>query len=144
MSGPQRTSPRWGITPWVILCSISLALTFLFPSLPSSWALEQDLTPSQVVQQWIAVYPKDLDTAVTLTTPKLRNGLTPERWIRHFKSILANLGLEHLDGQVLSEEITGNRAVVMLKAYLSTIIGDQVQRERWSCPGFVGRFVKSE
>ena len=132
MSGPQRPSPRWGVTPWVILCSLLVALPLLPQSPLPSWALEQAQTPGQVVQQWLTVYPKDLDTAVTLTTPKMRNGLTPERWIRHFKSILANLGLEHLDGQVLSEEITGNRAVVMLKAYLSTIIGDQVQRERYT------------
>ncbi len=32
--------------------------------------------------------------------------------------------------EVLLEEVTGNRAVVTLKAYLSTTIGAQVQRER--------------
>ncbi len=119
----------------VLSCFVVLS----FP--PSLNALGSESSPSQVVEQWLTVYPKDLDTAVTLTTPKMRNGLTPERWIRHFKSILANLGLEHLDGQVLSEEITGNRAVVMLKAYLSTIIGDQVQRERYTLRRINGQWL---
>jgi len=62
----------------------------------------------------------------------MRNDLSPERWIRHSKVLLLNLGLEYLDGEVLSEKITGNRAIVTLKVYLSTTIGDQVQRERYT------------
>ncbi len=108
MSGPQRPSPGWGVTQWVILCSISLALIFLLPSLPLSWALDKALTPGQVVQHWLTVYPKDLDTAVGLTTPKMRHDLTPERWIRHSKALLLNLGFQYLDGQVLSEEVPLN------------------------------------
>ena len=34
-------------------------------------------SPSQVVQHWITVYPKDLNTAVGLTTATLRDGLAP-------------------------------------------------------------------
>ncbi len=59
----------------------------------------------------------------------MRSDLTPERWVRHSNAALMNLGLEYRD---LSEEVTGNRAVVTLKAYLSTTIGDQVQRERYT------------
>ena len=95
-------------------------------------AVGSESSPSQIVKQWIAVYPKDLDSAATLTTINLRDGLSPESWVRNRKAILANLGLEYLDGQVLSEEVTGNRAVVTLKVYLSTTIGDQVQRERYT------------
>ncbi len=104
-------------------------------------AVGSESSPSQVVEQWLTVYPKDLDTAVTLTTPKMRNGLTPERWIRHSKALLLNLGLEILDGQVLSEEITGNRAVVTLKAYLSTTIGEQVQRKRYRLRRINGQWL---
>ncbi len=141
MSGPQRTSPRWGVTPWVILWSLLVALPLLPQSPLPSWALEQALTPTQVVQHWLTVYPKDLNTAATLTTPNMRNDLTPERWIRHSKAALVNLGLEYLDGQVLSEEITGNRAVVTLKAYLSTTIGEQVQRERYTLRRINGQWL---
>lgn len=128
--------PRPSWKTWGLIGLASLAVLS-----PPTWALEQALTPTQVVQHWITVYPKDLDTAVTLTTPTMRNDLTPERWIRHSKAILANLGLEYLDGEVLSEEITGNRAVVMLKAYLSTTIGDQVQRERYTLQRINGQWL---
>ena len=111
------------------LVLICFAVLFFPPFLN---ALGSESSPSQVVQHWITVYPKDLDTAVTLTTANLRDGLSPESWVRNRKAILANLGLEYLDGQVLSEEVTGNRAVVTLKVYLSTTIGDQVQRERYT------------
>ena len=104
-------------------------------------AVGSESSPSQVVEQWIAVYPKNLDTAATLTTTKMRNDLTPERWIHQFKAILANLGLEYLDGQVLSEDITGNRAVVTLKAYLSTTIGDQVQNEQYTLRRINGQWL---
>ncbi len=107
-------------------------------------ALGSESSPSQVVQHWITVYPKDLDTAVTLTTPKMRNDLTIERWIRHSNAALMNLGLEYLDGQVLAEDITANRAVVMLKAYLSTTLGDQVQRERYRLRRVEGRWLIDE
>ncbi|MCH8041578.1 MAG: hypothetical protein IH977_14735 [Nitrospinae bacterium] len=115
---------------------------FIFPL--SLNAVGSESSPTQVVQHWLTVYPKDLNTAVTLTTPKMRNDLTPERWIRHSKGLLLNLGLEYLDGQVLSEEITGNRAVVMLKAYLSTTIGEQVQRERYTLRRINGQWLIDE
>ncbi len=114
----------------------------LVPSLAPSGTSTS--SPSQVVQHWLTVYPKDLDTAATLTTPTMRNDLTPERWIRQSKALLLNLALEYLDGQVPTEEITGNRAVVMLKAYLSTTIGDQVQRERYRLRRINGQWVIDE
>ncbi len=64
--------------------------------------------------------------------------------MRNRKAILANLGLEYLDGQVLSEDITGNRAVVTLKVYLSTTIGDQVQRERYTLRRINGQWLIDE
>ena len=74
----------------------------------------------------------------------MRNDLTIERWIRHSNAALMNLGLEYLDGQVLAEDITANRAVIMLKAYLSTTIGDQVQRERYRLRRVEGRWLIDE
>ena len=43
--------------------------------------------------------------------------------------------------EVLLEEVTGNRAIVMLKAYLSTTIGDQVQRERYTLRRINGQWL---
>ena len=98
-------------------------------------------SPSQVVQHWITVYPKDLNTAVGLTTANLRDGLAPESWVRNRQAILVNLGLEYLDGEILSEEITGNRAIVTLKVYLSTTLGDQVQQERYRLRRIDGQWL---
>jgi len=43
--------------------------------------------------------------------------------------------------EVLLEEVTGNRAIVMLKAYLSTTIGEQVQRERYTLRRVDGQWL---
>jgi len=126
------------VAGFVLIC---FAVLFFPPFLN---ALGSENSPSQIVQHWLTVYPKDLNTAVTLTTATLRDGLSPESWVRNRKAILANLGLEYLDGQVLSEDITGNRAVVTLKVYLSTTIGDQVQRERYTLRRINGQWLINE
>ncbi len=46
--------------------------------------------------------------------------------------------------EVLSEEVTGNRAIVTLKAYLSATIGDQVQRERYTLRRINGQWLIDE
>ena len=43
--------------------------------------------------------------------------------------------------EVPLEEVTGNRAVVTLKAYLSTTIGDQVQKERYTLRRMDGQWL---
>ncbi len=83
------------------------------------------------MQQWITVYPQDLDTAVTLTTINLRQGWSQKEWVRTQKAPLAMTQLRSLDGEVLSEEITGIQALVMVNAHTSTIVGEQVQTERY-------------
>ena len=113
------------VTGLVLIC---LAVLF-FP--PFGNAVGSESSPSQVVEQWIAVYPKDLDTAVTLTTINLRRGWSQKEWIRTQKAPLAVTQLQYLDGEVLSEEITGINALVMVNAHISTIVGEQVQTERY-------------
>ena len=83
------------------------------------------------MEQWIAVYPKDLDTAVTLTTANLRDGWSQKEWVRTKKALLAMTQLRSLDGEVLSEEITGIQAIVMVNGHISTIVGEQIQKERY-------------
>ncbi len=94
-------------------------------------AVGSESSPSQVVEQWIAVYPKDLDTAVTLTTINLRRGWSQKEWVRTQKAPLAVTQLKSLGGEILSEEITGIQAVVMVNAHISTIVGEQMQQERY-------------
>ncbi len=109
----------------VLICFVVLS----FP--PFLNAVGSESSPSQVVQHWITVYPKDLDTAVTLTTINLRQGWSQREWVRTQKAPLAVTQLQYLNGEVLSEEITGIQALVMVNAHISTIVGEQVQTERY-------------
>ncbi len=109
----------------VLICFVVLS----FP--PSLNAVGLESSPSQVVEQWIAVYPKDLDTAVTLTTANLRDGWSQKEWVRTKKAPLAVTQLKFLSGEILSEEITGIQALVMVNGHISTIVGEQMQRERY-------------
>ncbi len=117
---------RLSVKTWGLIGLASLAVLS-----PPTWALEQAQTPTQVVQHWITVYPKDLNTAVTLTTINLRQGWSQKEWVRTKKAPLALTQLRYLNGEVLSEEITGIQAIVMVKAHISTIVGEQMQRERY-------------
>jgi len=94
-------------------------------------AVGSESSPSQVVQHWITVYPKDLDTAATLTTANLRDGWSQKEWVRTKKALLAMTQLKFLSGEILSEEITGIQALVMVNAHISTIVGEQMQQERY-------------
>ncbi len=110
------------------LVLICFAVLFFPPFLN---ALGSESLPSQIVQHWITVYPKDLDTAVTLTTINLRQGWSQKEWVRTQKVPLAMTQLQYLNGEILSEEITGIQALVMVNAHISTIVGEQMQRERY-------------
>ncbi len=120
------------------LVLICLAVLF-FP--PFVNAVGSESSPSQVVEQWIAVYPKDLDTAVTLTTINLRQGWSQKEWVRTKKAPLAVTQLQYLNGEVLSEEITGIQAIVMVNGHISTIVGEQMQRERYRLLRVKGRWL---
>ncbi len=121
--------------------SIVLICFAILSVLPFLNAVGSESSPAQVVQHWITVYPKDLDTAVTLTTPKMRNDLTPESWVRTQKAPLANLQLRYLGGEILSEDVSSKEAVVVLNAHISTVIGQQVQRERYTLRRINGQWL---
>jgi len=109
----------------VLICLVVLS----FP--PFFNAVGSESSPTQVVQQWITVYPKDLNTAATLTTINLRQGWSQKEWVRTKKAPLAVTQLKFLGGEILSEEITGIQALVMVNGHISTIVGEQVQTERY-------------
>ncbi len=87
--------------------------------------------PSQVVGQWLQSYPHDLPQAVTLTSPDFRENLSPSDWITHKESILRQIRFRYLDKQILNVEIAANRAVIKVKVLISTILGEQIQLERY-------------
>ena len=123
------------------LVLIGLAVLFYPPFLN---ALGSESSPSQVVEQWVTVYPKDLDTAVTLTTANLRDGWSQKEWVRTKKTPLAVTQLQFLGGEILSEEITGIQALVMVNAHISTIVGEQMQRERYRLLRVNGQWLIDE
>ena len=94
-------------------------------------AVGSESSPGQVVQHWMTVYPKDLNTAVTLTTINLRQGWSQKEWVRTKKAPLAVTQLRYLDGEVRSEGITGIQALVMVNAHILAIVGEQMQQERY-------------
>ena len=109
----------------VLMC---LAVLF-FP--PFVNAVGSESSPGQVVQHWMTVYPKDLNTAVTLTTINLRDGWSQKEWVRTKKVPLAVTQLRYLDGEVRSEGVTGIQALVMVNAHILAIVGEQMQQERY-------------
>ena len=109
----------------VLMC---LAVLF-FP--PFVNAVGSESSPGQVVQHWMTVYPKDLNTAVTLTTINLRDDWSQKEWVRTKKVPLAVTQLRYLDGAVRSEGVTGIQALVMVNAHILAIVGEQMQQERY-------------
>ena len=108
-----------------------LTLTILFSILSPTHAEEVSTAPSQVVGQWLQSYPHDLTEAVTLTSLDFRENLSPDDWITQRESILRQVRLQYLDRQILNVGIDGNRAVIKVKVWISTILGEQIQLERY-------------
>ena len=99
-----------------------LLVVFFIPSGP-------DHTPSQVVQQFIKVYPKDLVSAATITSWGMRDGLPPEEWVTRIQTTSGDF--QFLNGQVVSETIHDEKAEVLIDAKISSALGEQVQREQY-------------
>jgi len=91
--------------------------------------LGPDHTPSQVVQKWINVYPADLVQAAMLTTKTMRKGLSLEDWVKHGQSVLGDF--RYVGGQVISENVNGNKAEVTVDAKISSPLGKHIQREQF-------------
>ena len=60
--------------------------------------------PSDVVQQWLMAYPKDLESAAKLTTPKFRHEQSPEEWIANIQAAGKDQHFEYGAGELLSEK----------------------------------------
>ena len=88
-----------------------------------------DHTPSQIVQKWLSLYPKDLAQAATITSWGMRDGLSAEKWIDRIKMTMGEF--QYIDGQVVTEEITKDKATVIVDASITSVLGEQVQREQF-------------
>ena len=87
------------------------------------------LSPSEIVNLWIQVYPNDLKAAVALTTDNFRKGQSEPQWIETRKKALAGSQLQYLGGNVISETLKGDSAVVVFQAHISSLVGEQILEE---------------
>ena len=88
-------------------------------------------TPSEVVDSWLMNYPHNLDTAAELTTLAMRHFKPPNEWSQDMKPALMNIKFRYLEHKILTQDIQGKRAVVTVEAFISTIGGNQVQKEEY-------------
>jgi hypothetical protein len=118
-----------------------LVLCFLlgFPS--AALADESTLTPTQVVFQWLERYPKDLPNAATLTTTKMRDGLSPKDWAAKNNQLFKDLQFKYLYAKVMEEEHDGVTASVTLKVRLFMVIGEVRQVEHYTLKNVAGHWL---
>ncbi len=107
------------LVPILSVCALAL----------SSCNRGPDVSPSAVIQGWLKVYPKDLMTAATLTSWGMREGLSPNEWASRQKETMREF--QFVEGQIVSEEIEDNKAEVVVDVRISSVFGEQMQREQY-------------
>ena len=121
----SRNQPQSTLVVWLVVVG-------LFLSVPcTSQAESVTFTPTQVVFQWLAWYPKALPDAAMLTTTKMRDGLSPKDWAAKNNQLFKNLQFKYLYAKVLEEEYEGVTASVTLKARLFKVNCEVRQVERY-------------
>ena len=80
-------------------------------------------SPTEVVQHWLRVYPKDMVRAAELTTTACRQGLTKEEWISTQGPLLRNLRFKYLHGSVLFQRVQGDQAQVVVQVRVLNTVG---------------------
>jgi len=86
-------------------------------------------TPRQLVEQWLQVYPGQMEQAAELTTAAFREGVSKEKWIATQGPFLKNLGMKYVRAKIVHEESVGPETHVMVHAHIVTLIGDHPQDE---------------
>jgi len=86
-------------------------------------------TPRQVVEQWIHVYPGNIEQAAELTTMAFREGVSKEEWIATQGPYLRNLRMKYVRAKIAHEEMVGEEAHVIVHAHIATLMGDHPQDE---------------
>ena len=104
-------------------------LSFLVFSIQPALAEQAAFTPVQVVEEWINTYPHNLERAVMLTSPTLREDLTPNQWILAKKNALVEVNFKYMNRQIASMRNEGYQVLVTLNTHLSTINGEEEQWE---------------
>jgi hypothetical protein len=87
------------------------------------------LTPGQVVERWLQVYPGQIEQAAMLTTTAFREGISKEEWISRQGPYLRNLQMKYVRAKIAHEEMVGEEAHVIVHAHIVTLMGDHPQDE---------------
>ena len=90
------------------------------------------LTPGDVVQLWLTVYPDNLERAANMTTLNFRQGITRQDWIDGQAPILQGLKMKYGQGRILYEDIQGDEARVILRVPVSSWMGSEIKDELYS------------
>jgi hypothetical protein len=85
--------------------------------------------PRQVVEEWLQVYPGQIEQAAEMTTTAFREGASKEEWIATRKPFLQNLRMKYVRAKIAHDEMVGDEAHVIVHAHISTLIGDHPQDE---------------
>ena len=86
-------------------------------------------TSRRVVEQWLQVYPGNIEQAAELTTAAFREGVSKEEWIATQGPFLKNLGMKYVRAKIAHEEMVGEEAHVIVHAHIVTLMGDHPQDE---------------
>ncbi|RMH09277.1 MAG: hypothetical protein D6704_01475 [Nitrospirae bacterium] len=113
-----------------LLCAVLLVLD------PAAQASSAELSPLQVIHQWMRLYPQKLSQVVTLTTPAFRHHRSVHQWIATEQQAIHHTRFRYLTRQLVSAEIIGNTASIVLDARVSTDQGTHTQRERYTLHRF--------
>lgn len=109
-----------------LVAGLLLGLCLVVPG----FAHTSSLTPQEVVQLWLKVYPDHLEKAVDLTTLSFRRGVSKKDWVETQEPMLRGLRMTYREVKVMHEEIQGDEARVIVRARLSSfLLGNQVKNE---------------
>ena len=122
-----RSSNRENVK-WLILI---VGIIFLW--IPASLGAKTlSLTPGEVVQLWLTVYPDNLDRAASMTTLNFRQGIPRQNWIDSQEPILNGLKMKYGQGKIMYEEVRGSEARVILRVQVSSWMVSAVKDELYS------------
>lgn len=92
----------------------------------------------------MAWHPEYLNSAASLTTQHLRDGLSHQDWVNQHEGMLSQIGFKYLSATVLAIDVQGQEATVTFKVRVSLVIGEVVQIERYTLRMREGQWLINE
>ena len=112
---------------------LALTVSIIFLWIPASFSAQTlPLTPGEVVQLWLTVYPDNLDRAASMTTLNFRQGIPRQDWVDSQEPILHGLKMKYGQGKIMYEEVRGSEARVILRVQVSSWMVSAVKDELYS------------